>query len=294
MVATHAGEQVGRKAGARMQQAFIGVDVGTTSARAGLFDAGGTLLATARRPIAIWHEAGDIVEQSSTDIWDACAGAVRDVLKQVRLPPGFVKGVGFDATCSLVVLDDARNPLSVSSSGDPRRNVIVWMDHRAIAEADRISETGDDVLRHVGGVISPEMETPKLLWLKHHLPATWRAAGHFFDLADYLSYRATGSTTRSMCTLTCKWTYLAHELRWSRRFFERIGLAELLDKDCARIGSEIVEPGTTLGKGLTADSAAALGLPTGTPVGAALIDAHAGGIGTIGGEGSDGAPVNVL
>jgi D-ribulokinase len=37
-----------------------------------------------------------------------------------------------------------------------------------------------------------------------------------------------------MCTLTCKWTYLAHERRWSRRFFERIGLAELLDKDCAR------------------------------------------------------------
>jgi len=124
-----------------MQQAFIGVDVGTTSARAGLFDAEGTLLASARRPIAIWHEAGDIVEQSSTDIWDACAGAVRDVLKQVRLPPGFVKGVGFDATCSLVVLDDARNPLSVSSSGDPRRNVIVWMDHRAIAEADRIADS---------------------------------------------------------------------------------------------------------------------------------------------------------
>ena len=277
-----------------MQQAFLGVDVGTTSARAGLFDAEGMLLATARRPIAIWHEAGDIVEQSSTDIWNACAGAVRDVLKETGLPPALVKGVGFDATCSLVVLDSARNPLSVSASGDRQRNVIVWMDHRAIAQADRISETKDEVLRHVGGTISPEMETPKLLWLKEHLPATWRDAGHFLDLADYLSYRATGSLARSMCTLTCKWTYLAHEKRWSRRYFERIGLADLLANDCEKIGSEIVEPGTALGNGLTPEAAAELDLLPGTPVGASLIDAHAGGLATIGGQGTDGVPMGVL
>ena len=192
-----------------MEQAFIGVDVGTASARAGMFAADGRLLATARRPIAIWHEAGDIVEQSSADIWTACTEAVRAVLKETGQSPSSVKGIGFDATCSLVVLDRGGMPLSVSSSGDPQRNVIVWMDHRAIAQADRINETGDEVLRYVGGIISPEMETPKLLWLKEHLPATYHAAGHFFDLADYLSYRATGRTTRSMCTLTCKWTCIS-------------------------------------------------------------------------------------
>src|SRR4051812_6560892 len=114
-----------------MRQAFIGVDVGTTSARAGLFDAAGTLLATARRPIALWREAGDIAEQSSDDIWQACTGAVRAVLADAGMPPAFVKGVGFDATSSLVVLDGAGKPLSVSPSGDPKRNIIVWMDHRA-------------------------------------------------------------------------------------------------------------------------------------------------------------------
>src|ERR1700737_3287331 len=80
-----------------------------------------------------------------------------------RAPPCAVKGVGFDATCSLVVLDRAGNPLTVSMSGDPERNVIVWMDHRATAEARAISETGDEVLRFVGGVICPETQTPKLL-----------------------------------------------------------------------------------------------------------------------------------
>ena len=277
-----------------MEQAFIGVDVGTSSARAGLFDAAGVLIATARRPIAIWQEPGDIVEQSASDIWDACAGAVRGVLKEADLSPSSVKGVGFDATCSLVVLDGGGNPLSVSTSGDPRRNVIVWMDHRAINQANRINETADEVLRYVGGIISPEMETPKLLWLKEHLPQTYHRAGHFFDLADYLTYRASGKTTRSMCTLTCKWTYLAHERRWSGNYFKRIGLCELLADDCAKIGSAIVEPGTALGAGLSAQGAAALGLLPGTPVGASLIDAHAGGIGTIGGQGADGAPVDVL
>ncbi|HEY4171310.1 MAG TPA: FGGY family pentulose kinase, partial [Reyranella sp.] len=277
-----------------MQQAFIGVDVGTTSARVGLFDAGGKLLATARRPIALWREAGDIAEQSSDDIWQACAGAVRDALAEAKVSPSLVKGIGFDATSSLVVLDRTGKPLSVSPSGDPQRNIIVWMDHRAMAQARRITETGDPVLRHVGGIISPEMETPKLLWLKENLPATYHAAGHFFDLADYLSHRATGSTTRSLCTVTCKWTYLAHEQRWSRQYFERIGLADLLAGNGERIGRDLVEPGVALGAGLTPEAALALGLLPGTPVGASLIDAHAGGIGTIGGQGADGAPVDVL
>src|SRR5579864_4342258 len=147
MAATHAGELFRGSAAPAMQQAFIGVDVGTSSARAGLFDADGSLIATARRPIAIWQEPGDIVEQSSSDIWDACAGAVRAVLKEASLPPSRVKGIGFDATCSLVVLDSVGHPLSVSLSGDPQRNVIVWMDHRAIAQASRINETADEVLR---------------------------------------------------------------------------------------------------------------------------------------------------
>jgi D-ribulokinase len=277
-----------------MEQAFIGVDVGTTSARAGIFDTSGGLVATARQPIAIWQQAGDIVEQSSTDIWGACTAAVRAALKEAGLPPSIVKGIGFDATCSLVVLDPAGNPLSASLSADPRRNIIVWMDHRATEQAHAISETGDEVLRHVGGTISPEMQTPKLLWLKQHLPATYRDAGHFFDLADYLSFRATGSTTRSICTLTCKWTYLAHEGRWSSGYFERVGLSELVAENFRRIGREIVEPGTALGHGLTREAAEALGLLPGTPVGASLIDAHAGGIGTIGGKGAEGERVNVF
>jgi FGGY-family pentulose kinase len=276
-----------------MRQAYIGVDVGTSSTRAGIFDETGNLLAAARHPIRIWQEAGDIVEQSSDDIWAACVAAVRAAMAEAAIAPELVKGVGFDATCSLVVLDRRGEPLTVSGSGDNSRNVIVWMDHRAIEEARRINDTQDDVLRYVGGSISPEMEMPKLSWLKRHLASSFDAAGHFFDLADYLTYRATGSTARSMCTVTCKWNYLAHEQRWSASYFKRIGLEDFVAEDYARIGTEIVAPGTPLDAGLSQAAAQQLGLVAGTPVGASLIDAHAGGIGAIGGRDARGADVNV-
>jgi D-ribulokinase len=276
-----------------MKQAYIGVDVGTSSARAGVFDEAGRLLATARNPITVWHEAGSVVEQSSSEIWAACAASVRTALTDAAIPASAVKGLGFDATCSLVVLDAAGEPLTVSASGDNRRNVIVWMDHRALAEARFVNETEDDVLRYVGGSVSPEMEIPKLLWLKRHLPASFRAAGHFLDLSDYLSFRASGSTARSICTLGCKWNYLAHDRRWSDSYFERIGLGDLASENYAKIGNEIAVPGTPLGAGLTEAAARDFGLLAGTPVGASLIDAHAGGVGTIGGGDKSGAPVDV-
>jgi D-ribulokinase len=276
-------------------EAFIGIDVGTGSARAGIFDKSGALLATAKQAIKLWHEPGDIVEQSSEDIWQACAATIRAAMAEAKLKPADIGGIGFDATCSLVVLGENARPLTASPSGDDQRNVIVWMDHRAIEQAERINQTGHAVLRYVGGIISPEMETPKILWLKEHLPATYNAARQYYDLADYLTYRATGDQARSICTVTCKWTYLAHEKSWSADYFRKIGLDALAADGFARIGERIVEPAVALGKGLTATAAKDLGLAPGTPVGASLIDAHAGAVGTIGAsvEGAN-TEVNVL
>jgi D-ribulokinase len=265
-----------------MDEAYIGVDVGTGSARAGVFDGAGRLLASARRPIEIWREAGEIVEHSSEDIWRATTGAVREAVIASGLPQHAFAGIGFDATCSLVVLDPTGAPLAIGPSGDPQRNVIVWMDHRATGEADRINRGGHAVLRYVGGKISPEMQAPKLLWLARHMPQTFRRAGHFFDLTDFLTWRASGSQHRSVCTLTCKWNYLAHEKRWAEDFLDGLGLQDLAADGYVRIGAEVAEPGAPLGAGLTAAAAAAMGLPPGVKVGAGLIDAHAGAVGTLG------------
>ena len=270
-----------------MDEAFIGVDVGTGSVRAGVFTSGGQLLSHARRVTATWRAPGDIVEQSSADIWAAAVAAVRAAIETAGVKPESVGGVGFDATCSLVVLDPAGQSLPVGPSGDPARDVIVWMDHRAVEEAELINRGGHDALRYVGGAISPEMQPPKLLWLARHAPRVFAAAGHFFDLPDYLTYRATGSLARSVCTVACKWLYLARERRWPQDFFAGVGLEALGGPGFARIGAEIVAPGTALGRGLGADAAAAFGLPPGVPVGAGLIDAHAGALATLGAASGD-------
>ncbi len=271
-----------------MADHFIGVDVGTGSARAGVFDPTGKLLASAKTEIRTWREPGDIVEQSSEDIWRSVCRSVREALERAAVDPMSVAGIGFDATCSLVVLGGDGKPLAVGPSGDADRNIIVWMDHRATDQARRINTSDANVLRYVGGTISPEMETPKLLWLAEKLPQTFDRAWQFFDLTDFLTWRCTASLARSICTVTCKWTYLAHEQRWDGDYFRAIGLGRLADENFARIGTEIVAGGTPLGSGLTREAAAELGLRAGTTVAAGLIDAHAGGVGTVGARGGPG------
>ena len=265
---------------------FLGIDVGTGSARAGLFTAQGRWVGSATHPIRMWRPQADFVEQSSDDIWKACATATQAALRQAGAKAEAVRGIGFDATCSLVALDADDRPVSLSPTGEREQNVIVWMDHRAISQAERINRTRHPVLRYVGGVISPEMETPKLLWVKENLPAAWKKTARFLDLPDFLTYRATGDDTRSLCTTVCKWTYLGHKgpdgKGWDASYFRRIGLGDLADEKFRRIGVKVRPMGEPIGHGLSARAAVELGLKEGTPVGVSIIDAHAGGLGLLG------------
>jgi FGGY-family pentulose kinase len=265
---------------------YLGMDVGTGSARAGLFDAQGQTLATATREIRIWRPETDFVEQSSTDIWRAVCEAVAEALREAAVEPARVRGIGFDATCSLVVLDADDQPVTVSPTCSDEQNIIVWMDHRALDQTQRINATNHEVLNYVGGTISPEMETPKLLWLKEHLPQTWQRAARFFDLPDFLVYRATGQDVRSLCSTVCKWTYQGHraeaESGWDSSYFRQIGLGDLADEGFRRLGTNVRPVGEAVGEGLSEQAAKELGLAPGTAVGVSIIDAHAGGLGVLG------------
>nr|GMD74517.1 FGGY carbohydrate kinase domain-containing protein [Ipomoea batatas] len=294
---------------------FLGVDVGSGSARAGLshgnpvmifvqtlwfwglFNEDGKLLGSASSPIQIW-KSGDFVEQSSTDIWLAVCTAVKAACSLANVTGNDVKGLGFAATCSLVAVDSDGEPVTVSWSGDARRNIIVWMDHRAVKQAERINSSNSPVLQYCGGAVSPEMQPPKLLWVKENLQESWSMAFRWMDLSDWLSYRATGDDTRSLCTTVCKWTYLGHAhmqqinekdsrnmeaCGWDDEFWEEIGLGDLVDGHHAKIGRSVAFPGHALGSGLTPKLQLfqELGLVAGIPVGTSLIDAHAGGVGVM-------------
>lgn len=261
---------------------YVGVDVGTASVRAALVTRDGLQKSTAEEPISIWKPQPEHYVQSSTEIWQKCCSVVKRVTSEVQSSQ--VRGVGFDATCSLVVLDKSFQPVPVTRDGDPQKNVVMWMDHRAAEQASQITNGGHGVLRRVGGVMSQEMQPPKLLWLKENLKEScWDKAAHFFDLPDFLSWKATGSVTRSLCTLVCKWTYCPPD-GWDSSFWTSIGLEDLLENNFSKIGNVTCSPGSPLAGGLTPEAAADLGLNPATAVGASLIDAHAGGLGVIGAD----------
>ncbi|MFD1383577.1 FGGY-family carbohydrate kinase [Rhodanobacter aciditrophus] len=264
------------------EQYVIGVDVGTGSARAGVFNLAGELLATQKLDIDLYSSGAARYEQSSDNIWESVCYVVRAAMDQACVDSHQVLGLSFDATCSLVVIGPDNQPISVGEHGEDHRNIIVWMDQRAVEQAQFINSTQHRVLEYVGGVISPEMETPKLLWLKQHLPQTYQKAKYFFDLTDFLTWKATDALDRSICTVVCKWTYMAHEERWDDSYFKQIGLGDLVEGSYQKIGTRIVPPGTGIGAGLSRMAAEQLGLQEGTPVAAGLIDAHAGAVGSVG------------
>jgi FGGY-family pentulose kinase len=264
----------------------LGVDVGTGSARAGVFDAAGRCLGRSEHPIRLHRPKPDHAEHSSEDIWQAVCRSVRAAVAEAGASPDAIRGIGFDATCSLVVRDRAGRPLPVSPGGDPAWDTIVWLDHRAVAEAEHCTASRHRVLDHVGGAMSPEMETPKLMWLKAHAPETWARAGLFLDLADYLTWRASGSHARSECTVTCKWTYLAHEdPAWQQDFFAAMGIPDL--REHGGLPDRATPIGSDLGS-LTPEAARELGLSPDCRVAMGLIDAHAGALGVLGAAAAEG------
>ena len=264
-----------------MDKFFVGVDVGSGSVRAGVFDIYGQKLGIAISPIKQFRPKLDFVEQSSADIWLQVCKAVKQAVNESGISPTNIVGIGFDATCSLVALDANDKPVSVSPSLLDNQNIVMWMDHRAIDEAREINATNDDALKYVGGEVSPEMELPKILWIKKNLPKQYQKIYRLFDLADFLVYQATSKPVRSVCTKSCKWNYLAHEASWARSLLEKVNLQDIIED--GKVEGPILDLGTSAGN-LTQQAAIALGLTTNTIVSTGIIDAHAGGLAIIGNE----------
>lgn len=168
---------------------------------------------------------------------------MRQAYEENSIDPSSVRGIGFDATCSLAVLsDDTNEPISVTRPAfDTDRNVILWLDHRPLEETRRINATNHNLLRYVGGTISVEMEIPKVLWLKNHMPPELFARCKFYDLADALTHLATESESRSFCSTVCKQSYVPVGVDgsvkgWQEDFLKGIGLEDLTRDNFRQMG----------------------------------------------------------
>jgi FGGY-family pentulose kinase len=166
---------------------------------------------------------------------------------QHNIDPNSVKGIGFDATCSLAVFSiDTDKPVAVTGPKfDNRdgndRNVVLWLDHRPVEETRKINATNHNLLRYVGGKMSIEMEIPKVLWLKNNMPKEQFDNCKFYDLADALTHLATGNETRSFCSVVCKQGYVPVGVDgsvkgWQEDFLTDIGLGDLCEDNFKRMG----------------------------------------------------------
>ncbi|TNB49759.1 ribulokinase [Martelella lutilitoris] len=262
-----------------MRDHVIAVDVGTASVRAGVFDKTGIMLARRVEPLRLHRPGARRGEYSADDIWQTTATAVRAARLASSLGPEQVAGLAFGATCSLVLVGNNGAALPLFEDEEGVFDTLAWFDHRAEAEAEELSATDDPAVRHSGGSISPEMQVPKLLWLKRNRPDLWQRAGGFFDLADYLSYRATGNPARSVSTLATKWFFRAQdEDPWPRALLGKFGLDDLLEKVGAAHAP--CPPGVSVGR-LTRQAAEALALDREVVVAAGMVDAYAGALGAL-------------
>ncbi|WP_323717962.1 FGGY-family carbohydrate kinase [Paracoccus aminovorans] len=237
------------------------VDVGSARARAGLFSAEGRLLARASRGFATIDGPDGQAGHDFAEIWQAVAEALAEARRLAGASPGEIGALAFDATCSLVVEAPGFAP-----------DVIAWHDHRAVAEAQELDALDHEVVARAGGAVSPEMQTPKLMWLARHRPEIWATLAGVRDLCDHLAFRATGIEARSLCAAAAKWAYLPDRGGWQEDLLARAGISGF-----PRLGP-VLAPGAEIGP-LSAQGAAELGLAPGTPVAAGLIDAFAGALG---------------
>ncbi|KAK0265756.1 hypothetical protein LTS09_000993 [Friedmanniomyces endolithicus] len=280
------------------QDHYIGIDVGTGSARACIMNNKGDIVGLASENIGLWQPETGYYEQSTTNIWRCICSSIHRAMDQHNVDPSSIRGIGFDATCSLAVFsEDTDEPVSVTgprfdNADGNDRNVILWLDHRPVEETKKINATNHNLLRYVGGQMSIEMEIPKVLWLKNNMPKELFDRCKFYDLTDALTHLATGNETRSFCSVLCKQGFVPVGVDgsvkgWQEDFLTDIGLPDLCEDNFKRMGGVNGVNGRYLTAGeligtLSEKAAADMGLPAGIAVGSGVIDAYAGWIGTVG------------
>jgi ribulose kinase len=239
---------------------FLGIDLGTTSVRVGVFAAEGRSLAIESGALVTQHQGPGRAEQDASTWWPAVCDVTRRAVAASGLRASEIAAIGLSATSSTVVLLDSRDRLLVPA--------VLWMDVRAADEA-AATAIGHPVLRYCGGAAAAEWLVPKAMWFKRHQPATWDRTTRVAEALDYLTWQLTGEWVGSLLTATCKWNYDALRGGFSEDYLEALGIPELAD----RLPHRIAPLGSVAGA-LSAAAATGLDLLPGIPVAVGGIDAH--------------------
>jgi xylulokinase len=166
---------------------LLGLDAGTTSFKAALFDERGRLVARASEEYTLATPGPDRVEFAPEEYWRICCRVTRAVVQRSGSDPMAVAAMAVSSQGETLVCVDAR--------GEAVGNAIVWLDNRSRPEAEILTaELGTQRAYEVTG--QPEIvatwPATKILWLRRNAPSLFERTARFLLLEDYLLLRLTG------------------------------------------------------------------------------------------------------
>lgn len=240
---------------------LIGIDIGTTNAKATLFDQHFCALASAGREYPTHFPQSGWAEQDPLDWWQATAAALRDIMASYQLLPRQILGI--------CVSSQAPAVLPVAPDGYPLRRALIWMDRRSGPQCEQLHATiGQEQIHAItGNRIDPYFMLPKLMWIMQHEPDIHASAWKYLQVNGYINYRLTGQATCDHVHASLTGLYSVTERNWAET------LAKELQVDLEKM-PDIHQSTDYIGV-VTAAAALATGLPEGVPVLAGTVDAAA-------------------
>ncbi len=243
---------------------LLGLDIGTTGAKALLCDDHGRVVATttAEYPLSAPHPQWS--EQDPADWWQGAQTALRTMAAQVN--PAHIAGLGLTGQMhGAVFLDEA---------GEVIRPALLWNDQRTAAECAEITQRvgAARLIELAGNPALTGFQAPKILWLRHHEPENYARLAQVVLPKDYIRWRLTGERVTDASDAAGT---LLLDLR------ARDYSAEILDAlDIKRAWLPRVAEGPEVTGHLRPEVAAGVGLPAGLPVIAGGGDNAAAAVGT--------------
>lgn len=247
-----------------MSDLVVGVDIGSQSVKAAVFDAAGSCVGDASEPLELRHRGPDWIEQDP----DAFVGAAARTIHSCVGERG-------REVVALAIAGQMAGVLGIDASGAAAIPYDSWLDTRCAAEVAEIAERHGDELTQRTGCPPMVAHAPKIVWWQRHRPDDYRRVAAFVVPGAYVAGRLCGLAADAAFVDR---TYLhftgladAASASWSTE------LGEALDVDLGRL-PRIVSPTDVVGA-LTPDAASRCGLRAGTPVAAGLGDTAAGTLG---------------